>query len=282
MVSRDPKGSAESSPGEIRFIPVEVIMRQFCLGTVLLVDMALLLAAPMASAQVKHEDVPTGGHAAEESHGPVFTKYKGLVNHKPRQFDLTKPADKEELSALLRSGQVAELEGEAEIVNPMSPQYDLAIWAIVIFVLLLIVLRKMAWGPMLEGLQKREENIKNSVEEAKRARADTERMSLEFKVKMDQAYAEIPKIMENARRDAEAFKEEMRAETTKDIQTERQRLRREIETARDQALQELWNQAAQLATLISAKAIGRSLTEDDHRRLLDEAIVELGQSANRG
>jgi F-type H+-transporting ATPase subunit b len=257
-------------------------MRQLRLGTFLLVDMALLLAAPMASAQVKHEEVPVGGHAAEEAHAPVFTKYKALVNHKPKQFDLAKPADKEELTELIRSGHVAELEGEAEIQNPMSPQYDLAIWAIVIFVLLLIVLRKMAWGPMLEGLQKREETIKNSVEEAKRARADTERMSQEFKVKMDQAYAEIPKIMENARRDAEAFKEEMRAETTKDIQAERQRLRREIETARDQALQELWNQAAQLATLISAKAIGRSLTEDDHRRLLDEAIRDLGQTAKRG
>jgi F-type H+-transporting ATPase subunit b len=139
----------------------------------------------------------------------------------------------------------------------------------------------MAWGPMLEGLQKREETIKNSVEEAKHARAETERIAAEFKAKMDQAYAEIPKIMEQARREAEAFKEDMRAQTAKDIQTERQRLRREIETARDQALQELWNQAAQLATLISAKAIGRALTEDDHRRLLDEAIVELGQATNR-
>jgi F-type H+-transporting ATPase subunit b len=147
-------------------------------------------------------------------------------------------------------------------------------------VLLLFILRKMAWTPMLQGLQKREESIRNSVEEAKKAREETARISAEFKVKMDEAYAEIPKIMENARREAEAFKEEMRSQTTKDIQAERQRLRREIETARDQALQELWNQAAQLATLISAKAIGRSLTEDDHRRLLDEAIAEIGQSAS--
>ena len=83
--------------------------------------------------------------------------------------------------------------------------------------------------------------------------------------------------MDDARREAEAFKEEMRTQTTKDIQAERQRLRREIDTAKDQALQEIWSQAAQLATLISAKAIGRNLTEDDHRRLIDESLQELRQ-----
>ena len=88
-------------------------------------------------------------------------------------------------------------------------------------------------------------------------------------------------ILDNARRAAERSTDEMIAKARSEIQSERDRLRREIETARDQALQELWNQAAQLATLISAKAIGRSLTEEDHRRLLDEAIAELGQSAQR-
>lgn len=87
--------------------------------------------------------------------------------------------------------------------------------------------------------------------------------------------AEIPKIMEEARRDAELLKEEMRAQATRDIQTERQRLRREMDIARDQALQELLNHAARLATLISAKAIGRHLSEEDHRRLIDEALGEM-------
>ncbi len=221
------------------------------------------------------------GEHGQESHGPKFKKYTAHVDHKKHEFDLSNEDDKNKLISLLVAGDIMELEGVAPIENPMRIFWDLGLWAIVIFVLLLVILRKMAWGPMLEGLQKREETIKNSVEEAKKARADTERITAEFKVKMDLAYAEIPKIMDQARKEAEAFKEEMRNQTTKDIQTERQRLRREIDTARDQALQELWNQAWQLASLISAKAIGRSLTEEDHRRLLDEAIAEIGQSANR-
>ena len=217
--------------------------RRFLVG--LVIGVALIACAPGAWA----EDKPSsGGHDTKEGgkgHGPEFTKYKARIDHKAKQFDMKKPAEREELLDALGAGRVQELEGEAEIENPLKLQYELAAWAIVIFVLLLFILRKMAWGPMLEGLQKREETIKNSVEEAKRARADTERISQEFKVKMDQAYAEIPKIMDQARREAEAFKEETRTQTTKEVQAERQRLRREIETARDQALQELWNQAAQ-------------------------------------
>jgi F-type H+-transporting ATPase subunit b len=154
-----------------------------------------------------------------------------------------------------------------------------AIWTLVVFFLLLFVLRKWAWGPMLEGLRKREDHIRLAVEEAKIARQETERVRADFKGQMDKAYAEIPKIMEEARRDAANLREEMRSKAAADIQAERDRLRREIETARDQALQELWNQTATLATLISAKAIGRSLSEEDHRRLADEALSEV-QSAS--
>ena len=152
----------------------------------------------------------------------------------------------------------------------------------VIFLALLFILNKYAWGPTLKGLQTREETIKNAVEEAKQARADTQRVTAEFQAKMERLTPRSPRSWRKPAARPRPSRRKCGAETAKDIQIERQRLRREIETARDQALQELWNQAAQLATLISAKAIGRSLTEEDHRRLLDEAIVELGQSAGRG
>jgi F-type H+-transporting ATPase subunit b len=164
----------------------------------------------------------------------------------------------------------------------LSPRFDLGIWTIVVFGLLFLVLKKFAWGPMLEGLQKREHSIRSAVEEAKLARAETERARTEFKAKLDEAYQEIPKIMEEARRDAQVLKEEMRAATQAEIQTERQRLRREIDMVRDQALQYLISFAAQLATLISTKAIRRSLTEEDHRRLVDEALAEMREMGKAG
>jgi F-type H+-transporting ATPase subunit b len=159
--------------------------------------------------------------------------------------------------------------------DEIGTQFDLGIWTIVIFVLLLAVLYKTAWGPMLQGLRARENTIRGSVEEARRTREEMEQLRTKFKAEMDQAYAKIPLLMDEARRTAQQMQEEMRAKAAADIQTERTRMRQELEIARDQALHELWTQAAQLATLISAKAIGKSLTEGDHSRLLDEALKEM-------
>jgi F-type H+-transporting ATPase subunit b len=97
----------------------------------------------------------------------------------------------------------------------------------------------------------------------------------QFQKEMAQAQQEIPKLMDQARKDAEALANDMRTKAAADIQADRERLRHEVEVAKDQAIKELWEQAAQLATLISAKAIGRSLTEDDHRRLIDESLQEM-------
>ena len=228
--------------------------------------------APFAQADDKDHKHPPAKVKAHITEGK---------EHKEVTFDTAREADRTQLVEALAAGKVDELHLIHDPPNPLALAADLGVWAIVVFVLLLLILRSVAWGPMIEGLKKREETIRSSVEEAKKARAETERITAEFKAKMDQAYAEIPRMMEEARRDADVLKEEMRAQAAKDIQTERARLRREIETARDQALQELWTQAAQLATLISAKAIGRSLNADDHRRLLDEAIAELGQATGR-
>ena len=209
---------------------------------------------------------------------PVGAKVLKAVKDHQSEFDLSKADDKMVFDEAVAHGLVTEMEQVKGLGNPMAVVYDLALWSVVVFVLLLLILRKMAWGPMLEGLKKREDSIRSAVEEAKVARAETERISTEFKAKMDQAYAEIPKMMEEARRDAQVMAEEMKAKATADIQTERQRLRREIETSKDQALKELQDHAANLATLISTKALKRAVSADDHRRLVDEALNDLQEA----
>jgi F-type H+-transporting ATPase subunit b len=163
-------------------------------------------------------------------------------------------------------------------------KFDLGIWTLVVFVLLLLVLGKLAWKPMLEGLKKREENLLNAVEEARKARAEAEKLQAYFQAEMNKAGEKVREILEEARRDAQSTSDEMVAKARADIQTERDRLYRELATARDQALQEIWNQAAQVATVVSAKAIKRELSPSDHRRLVDEALAELqtsGRDVNR-
>jgi F0F1-type ATP synthase membrane subunit b/b' len=68
------------------------------------------------------------------------------------------------------------------------------------------------------------------------------------------------------------------AKATADIQAERDRLRREMDVARDQAIKELWEQTATLATQVSSKAVRRQMNVDDHRRLVEDALVDLRQA----
>jgi F-type H+-transporting ATPase subunit b len=175
-------------------------------------------------------------------------------------------------------GEGKDAHGGESQPNPVSIKYDLGIWTLVVFGLLFLALRKVAWGPMLEGLHKREQGIRDAIAEAQKAREEAQQLRAQFRGEMDRAQEKVHEIMEAARNDARRLTEEMTTKARGEIQTERERLHREIELAKDQALQELWNQTAQLATLVSAKAIRRHLNADDHRRLVDEAIAELRQA----
>lgn len=242
-------------------------------------SLSVLVMSPGLRAQ-HDDDKKHDGKQHAEQHGS--TKYEVEGHGIGGVIDASQPDQLQKLVDALKHGEVHHLK-ESKPFNPMDVlAIDLGLWALVVFILLFLILRKAAWGPILEGLQKREQTIRAAVDEAKDARKETERVRAEFKAEMEKAYAEIPKMMEEARRDAQNLAEEMRSKAQADIQTERQRLRREIDTARDQALQDIWNRTAELATMISAKAIRRSLSEDDHRRLVDEAMSELrdkGKSA---
>ncbi len=163
--------------------------------------------------------------------------------------------------------------------NAMDLRWDTALWSVVVFVTLLIVLRAYAWGPVLDGLKKREETIRASLEEAKRTRDEMVACQAQFQKELAEAHQEIPRLMEEARKKADEMTNEMRAKGMADVQAERERLRRELDIAKDQALKELWEQAAMLASVMSSKALGRSITAEDHRKLLDESMQEIAQSS---
>ena len=130
----------------------------------------------------------------------------------------------------------------------------------------------------LAGLQQREHNILSAQELAKKDREEAQRLRDELQKKMDAAAAEVREMFEKARREAQGAADEMTAKAKADIQTERDRLRRELDTAGDQVLQSILNRVGQMVTLVSSKVIRRELTGDDHRRLVDEALKDLGEA----
>jgi F-type H+-transporting ATPase subunit b len=170
--------------------------------------------------------------------------------------------------------------GAAASKNPSIFEWalDLTIWTIVVFLILLFVLGRYAWKPMLAGLQQREHNIHAAQEEARKDREEAQRLRDELQKKMDVAGAEVREMFDKARREAQTAADEMTAKARADIQAERDRLRRELDTAGDQVLQSILNRVGQMVTLASSKVIRRELTGEDHRRLVDEALKDLGEA----
>jgi F-type H+-transporting ATPase subunit b len=176
-----------------------------------------------------------------------------------------------------------------EQTNPfVPPRFDLTIWTIVIFVLLFLVLRFVklpgasapAWVMMLQGLQKREQSIHQAINDAKKAREDAEAIRAQHRNELDKAKDEVRAIIEEGRRSAQQVADDLVSKAKSEAQAERDRLRREMDTARSQALRDLTGWAAQLATLISSKALGRQLNLDDHRRLVDESLTDMEKTGD--
>jgi len=157
--------------------------------------------------------------------------------------------------------------------------FDLAIWTIVVFLLLLFVLGKFAWPMMLEGLEKREKAVASALEKAQYAQAEAERIKAELDLKFKQAHDEIRSLLEESRKRAQQTADDMTSKAQAEIQAAKERLNREIETRADQALQDLMTKVSNLATTISTKVIRRQLSEEDHHRLIDEALSEMQQAA---
>lgn len=170
-------------------------------------------------------------------------------------------------------------EGEPE--SPITFAGDLALWSLVVFVLFIIVLKKMAWGPLIAGLDRREAKMREDIENAEKSRVQAERLLAEHAKKLDAAQDEIRGILAEARKDAEHARQEMLAAAEKETEAVKQRAVHEIERVKDQALDELFSEMGRVVSSATERVIGRVLTEPDHDRLINEALTEFsGRTAS--
>ncbi len=148
----------------------------------------------------------------------------------------------------------------------------LIIWTVITFIILLIVLRKVAWGPILTALEQREHTIRNSLEEAQRARQESEQLMAQHQQMLTESNREVARLLEQGREEAER----LRVTLTEQAQEQAQRLledaRREIVREKQLAMQELKNTAADLALAAAGQLLSTAMTTDDHRRLVTEFL----------
>jgi len=151
-----------------------------------------------------------------------------------------------------------------------------AVWTLVIFLLVILVLGKFAWGPLLGGLQQREEFIRRSLKEAKADREAAEARLLEYEERLSGAGAEASQIIEQGKREGENLRANIEEKARDEADKMVERARREIEIAKQSAIKDLYATSSELATEIASRIVQRELNPQDHEKLISDSIKELG------
>ncbi|MFQ5670704.1 MAG: F0F1 ATP synthase subunit B [Acidobacteriota bacterium] len=157
----------------------------------------------------------------------------------------------------------------------IQPEPGLAIWTVVTFLLLVFVLGKFVWKPMLGVLSQREQTIREALEEAQRAKQDSERLLEKNQAILGDARNQANALLEKARQDAELGRAEMAAKARQEAESLLARSREEIERQKRLAIQDLRSEAIDLALGAASHVVGAGLDSETHRRLIDDYFESL-------
>jgi len=167
--------------------------------------------------------------------------------------------------------------------NPLiEVRVGLMIWTLVCFAITFFVLKRFAFGPVQRIIDERRQRIRQALEEADNARAEARRLLEEHRSMMQQARGDAEQILAEARRIAESQKERLRDELEADRQRRLEETTKQIESETRRALEQIRAEVAELALEATGKVTGKVLTDDDHRRLIEDAISELDFSVLEG
>jgi F-type H+-transporting ATPase subunit b len=165
--------------------------------------------------------------------------------------------------------------------NPLvQPDPGLFIWTIITFLVLMTILTKFAWGPLLKALDARQETIRKSLDDALQARKDLERLQQESAQIIREARVEAESIVSQSRADAARLREEMRQNARSEADTIVKSAEQQIQLETARALQQIRHEAVDLSVMIASKIIQRNISKEDNERLIDEALRQMDARKN--
>lgn len=251
--------------------------------------LALGLSPRPAAAEEPAKGQPVAATKGEHGPGLIESAEKALIKTEKAVEKTLIKAEHAAEAAVHKAGEAVHEAGEAVKhheapgePNPLEPQPSLAIWTVVVFLGLLFVLGRFAWKPLLAALHQREEHLEHVLSETERARNESERLLAEHKAQLAAAEEQVRALIEEGRKNAQALSDEIVKKAQAESEATKERAERDIATAKDQALSEIWSKTADMAVSVASKVLGRSLSEDDHRRLVESAITELPAANGHG
>jgi F-type H+-transporting ATPase subunit b len=157
----------------------------------------------------------------------------------------------------------------------VSPSVGLMIWTLLVFVISIYVLAKVAFPRIAEALDKRQRAIEDSIDAAERTRTEADRLLEEYRERLSDARAQADEIVARARKTGEASEAEAIAEARRKREEMMEQARRDIETETRRAIQEIRREVADLTVAATEKVTRKTLTGEDQRRLVEDALSEL-------
>jgi F-type H+-transporting ATPase subunit b len=164
----------------------------------------------------------------------------------------------------------------------VSPNVGLMIWTLLAFGATLYLLNKLAFPRIAEALDRRRRAIEESIDHAERTKREADELLEEYRARLREAREQAEDIVVRARRAADSLADESKARANKQREELMAATRREIEAETRRALDEIRKEVANLTVVATEKVTRKSLTPDDHRRLIEEALSEVDFSSLAG
>jgi F-type H+-transporting ATPase subunit b len=173
---------------------------------------------------------------------------------------------------------LAQEEPATQSVNLLEPHGGLMFWTLLIFVVLLFVLSKFAFKPILAAVEAREKALEDAIEGAKRDRDAAAQLLAQQQAALDASRGEAQKYIADARGVAEKMRADLLEQTRKEQADLLERARRDIEGERDKAIAQLRREAVELAILGASKVIEENLDSDKNRKLVESYLSSIGSN----
>ena len=178
---------------------------------------------------------------------------------------------------------IAQAHAEEDSSNPLiSIELGVMIWTLLAFGVTLWVLSKVAFPRIGEALDKRRRAIDESIESAQSTKREADELLSEYRARLKEAREQAEDIVSRARKAAESLEDESKAQAVQQREELRAAARRDIEAETRRSLEEIRREVANLTVAATEKVTRKTLTEDDQRRLVEEALGEVDFSALAG
>ncbi|MEQ8788745.1 MAG: F0F1 ATP synthase subunit B [Pirellulaceae bacterium] len=263
-------------------------MRYFDLKTTmacLIACLAIGVLTPIAAAQDADDPAPADGASADadgvadaDADGDADSSADGGAAAAPTAG--TADAGGGHAGHDGHEADLSHVNATGSLEAPEEFKYDLAIYTFVVFFLLLLILMKFAWRPIMDGLKKREDGIAAQIEEARLANERARKSLEEYEAKLATAADEVRGLIAEGRREAEASRDRILAEAQEAAQRERERALAEIGAAKNQALSEIAGTHVDHAFALARQIVRKEISHDQHAQLIRDSLDRFPTSSN--